>query len=107
MKNHPGLIAQTMFPVKMAGVVAVDWQGVLVLLVSDTKKLDAGGYLAVGADGHSRPAVDRPIVLGRLGDWLASGRSFPAWTRDRGYMSPVPEGAGRKFLQEARKRRII
>ncbi len=97
-----GHIERFVHRIDMRGVVAVCRVGVLGLITTPTKVGNPPVYRGVSAYGDPWQS-SAPVVLGRLNDWLASGRPFPVWARDRGYLGPVPEAAGDLFLAEARR----
>jgi hypothetical protein len=75
-------------------LVAVTRKGILILITSKT--------LGVTTTGALLPTdTRRAIILGHFAtDFLASGRSFHQWVKDRGYHSPVSPTAEVVF-QEA------
>jgi len=85
-------------PSDLRGAVVVTCDGVLVLITSEP------GILGVTDKGVLQPLDPRrAIVLGRLNDFLASGRPFHLWARDRGYYRPVSPTAEAVFLAKAQE----
>lgn len=83
-------------PDDLRAVVAVNHSGHLGL--STTKD----GRNGISTQGLPWAAPKGPAaILGRLGDWLYTGRTFPEWCRDRGYCLSVPQDAGDRFLLQA------
>lgn len=86
------------------GVVAVNRQGVLGLITA--RDGQTGSAFGVTAEGDHWSCY-RPVVLGRLNDWLASGRPFAQWLRDRGYQAEVPDTTEHVFLARAQAVGVI
>lgn len=84
-------------PARARGCLAVSRDGRLGLI---TRCLHAD---LMGTDQFGRPWRDsRPIILRRLGDFLASGRSLDAWCKDRGFSGRVSLGSEARLIGVAR-----